>query len=422
MRIAMFTNTYLPHVGGVARSVKTFVEDLEYAGNKCLVVAPSFEGAEESDAKTLRIQAIQNFNGSDFSVRIPEPIKVESRLGEFKPDLIHSHHPFLLGDTALRYARARSLPIVFTHHTFYENYTHYVPLDSDMMKRLVVRMTTEYCNLVNHVVAPGKSVAEELAERGVETERTVIPTGVDRDLFGGGDSEKAQATRGQASHPRVLGHVGRLADEKNLPFLAEAVSLFMKEDEMAAFLIVGDGKARKKTAEYFSEQGLSERVVFTGPLTGKNLADAYRAMDIFLFASTSETQGMVLAEAMAAGTPVIALDASGAREIVKDGNNGFLLPDDSPAASFAESVGKFFGRSAEERGVMSENAAETAEKFSRERSAEKLSLLYRKILKESYAKTGRQNYSAWDEILNRIETEWKIASGKTSAVISALER
>jgi 1,2-diacylglycerol 3-alpha-glucosyltransferase len=146
MKIAMFTNTYLPHVGGVARSVQTLEEACRAEGHEVRIVAPEFEGAQPSP-RVLRVPAIQNFNGSDFCVRLPFPNLVRDFMEEFQPDIIHSHHPFLLGDSALREGWKMKVPVVFTHHTLYERYTHYVPLDSEALKRMAVQLATDYCNL-----------------------------------------------------------------------------------------------------------------------------------------------------------------------------------------------------------------------------------------------------------------------------------
>ena len=142
MKIAMFTNTYLPHVGGVARSVKTLEDGCRARGHRVKVIAPDFDGAEKSP-DVLRVPAIQHFNGSDFCVRLPVPNIIREFVEEFKPDIIHSHHPFLLGDAALREARKLHVPILFTHHTLYERYTHYMPLDSPALKRVAIQMATE---------------------------------------------------------------------------------------------------------------------------------------------------------------------------------------------------------------------------------------------------------------------------------------
>jgi len=319
MRIVMFTNTYKPHVGGVARSVDFFAEDLRREGHRVLVVAPEFPGAEDADPETLlRVPAIQEFNGSDFSVRLPAPFRIEPLLEAFAPEIIHSHHPFLMGDTAVRVARGRNLPLVFTHHTLYEQYTHYVPLDSEAMQRFVIHLATDYANFSTRVVAPSRSIAGLIRSRGVRSPVDVVPTGVDLAFFGSGQGQRFRRKHRIPEDAVVAGHLGRLAPEKNLTYLAHALVQVVAERPAARFLVVGAGPSSEAIQACFDDQGFANRLIMAGELSGQALVDAYDAMDLFVFASQSETQGMVLAEAMAAGKPVIALDASGVREVVSD--------------------------------------------------------------------------------------------------------
>jgi len=210
----MFTNTYLPHVGGVANSVHSFEQELHRKGHPVSIVAPEFENADDAN-NVLRVPAVQNFNGSDFSVRLPQPWLISDFIDEVQPDVIHSHHPFLLGDAALRTASERQLPLVFTHHTLYEHYTHYVPLDSEPMRRVAIQMATEYANLCRHVIAPSESIKELLAKRGVTTPVTAIPTGIDLEFFGSGDAQRFRDRFDIHREAMIVGHVGRLAAEKN---------------------------------------------------------------------------------------------------------------------------------------------------------------------------------------------------------------
>ncbi|MEJ2690061.1 MAG: glycosyltransferase, partial [Deltaproteobacteria bacterium] len=217
MNICMFTNTYLPHVGGVARSVSAFTEDLRELGHQVLVIAPVFKGSGRGGMDkggVLRVPAIQNFNGSDFSVRLPLPYFIDDRVKAFKPGIIHSHHPFLLGDTALRTARSYHLPLIFTNHTLYEQYTHYVPFDSPTMKRFVIHLVTEYANLCDAVIAPSRSVADLLRERGVTRPIHEIPTGIDTAFFAAGVGSRFRKRLKIGEDMLVIGHLGRLAKEK----------------------------------------------------------------------------------------------------------------------------------------------------------------------------------------------------------------
>ena len=226
MKIAMFTNTYVPIVGGVARSVSSYEEEFRRRGHQVHIVAPQFDGALESTEHVLRTPALKNFNGSNFSFALPQPGLVAEFLDQFQPELLHSHHPFQLGDTALRAAWTRRLPLVFTHHTLWEQYTHYVPLDSEALQRIVVQIATEYANLCTHVIAPSQSISEMLVQRGVTRPISVIPTGIDLAFFGSGDGAAFRRQYNVPPDALVVGHVGRLANEKNLEFLAKAVAMF----------------------------------------------------------------------------------------------------------------------------------------------------------------------------------------------------
>lgn len=424
MNICMFTNTYLPHVGGVARSVSIFEEDLRRLGHRVLIVAPTFPQATQDfdEPNVLRVPAIQNFNGSDFSVRIPLPFIIDEKIDEFAPDIIHSHHPFLLGDSAIRAANRRKLPIVFTHHTRYEEYTHYVSSSSSAMKRFVTHLSTTYANGCTHVVAPSRSIAELIEERGVTTPVTEIPTGVDFKAFQKGSGQAFRQRNGIPKNAEIIGHLGRLAPEKNLAFLAEAVKTYMKRDANARFLIVGDGPSLDDIRSRFAEAGLSERLILAGKKTGQDLLDAYAAMDLFVFSSLSETQGLVVVEAMAAKTPVVALDATGIREVVKDNENGRLLPADVTAETFAESIVAFFGDdNRAER--WRQNAHETARAFDRLKCAKMMAELYDNARRQT--PKPQQEYNdimlSWEDLLRTLRTEWDLLSGKVSAVAQTLQ-
>ncbi|MDZ7748581.1 MAG: glycosyltransferase [Halofilum sp. (in: g-proteobacteria)] len=215
-----------PHVGGVARAVETLANECRAAGHEVQVIAPGFPGDEhEPGGDVLRVPAIQNFNGSDFSVRVPIPHVISARIDEFAPDVIHAHHPFLLGNAALRIAYERNLPLVFTHHTLYENYTHYVPFDSpthaalrdppgDRVRQLLRRR--------DRAVEERRRSAARARRRSARSRS--IPTGVDTAAFAHADGAGFRHERGLPADARVIGHVGRLAREKNLHFLGEAVT------------------------------------------------------------------------------------------------------------------------------------------------------------------------------------------------------
>lgn len=421
MKICMFTNTYLPHMGGVAKSVAGFAEDLRARGHDVSIIAPVYENDLDNsvpDPDVFRLPAIQNFNGSDFSLSLPSPFLVDEHLDKFEPDIIHSHHPYLLGDTALRVARQKGLPLVFTHHTLYENYTHYTPLESESMRRFVINLSTEYANLCTRVIAPSRSVADLITRRGVASPILEIPTGVDEDFFASADRERMRSKLKLSENDFAIGHLGRLAPEKNLEYLAEASADFVKQHDRTRFLVVGSGPSREAIEKIFITQGIEERLILAGQMSGRDLADVYGAMDLFVFSSHSETQGMVLTEAMAAGKPVIALDAPGAREVVRDKQNGRLLDAEASISDFSRAIAGLYEDEAL-REKCSRAALETAHEFSRQVCSEKLEELYFSLV-EDRGRVHDRDDAPWFSILERLKAEWELVAGKTVAVMEAL--
>ena len=421
MKILMFSNTYVPHVSGVAQSVRAFAHEFRRRGHEVLIVAPDFQGVPATEAGVIRVPAIQNFNGSDFSVRVPIPGYLQTALGDFSPDLVHSHHPFLLGDAALRIAAEHDVPVVFQHHTMYERCTHYVPGDSPTLQQFVVLMSTEYANLCDHVLAPSQSVRALLSERGVEVSIDVVPTGVDIAKFSHGDGQRL---RSELSIPRgafVVGYLGRLAPEKNLTFLAESVARFLQRHPNACFLVVGDGSSREELCRLFSRFGLGDRLYLAGTRGGREVVNAYHAMDVFAFASQSETQGMVLVEAMAAGCPVVGVDAPGVREVVEDGNNGRLLPSEQ-VDQFAASLAWVADRKTSDYSALCAAAQATAERFSMSSCTEKALSIYRSLVQPAGGGklAGGDWEPPWQAILRRVETEWELFSGRLQAAGKAV--
>jgi glycosyltransferase involved in cell wall biosynthesis len=373
----------------------------------------------DDEPKVVRVPAIQNFNGSDFSVRLPIPGLLRTAIDRFRPDIVHAHHPFLLGDTALRVAAWRNLPVVFTHHTMYEQYTRYVPGDSPAMQRFAIRLATEFANLCDHVIAPSESIADVLRQRGVVTDITAIPTGIHPEHFVPGDGDQGRASYGIPGDALVVGHVGRLAPEKNLAFLTRAVCRFLRSRPDARLLLVGDGPSLDEIRRVCTDRGVADRLHDSaGTLDGQDLANAYHAMDVFAFASHSETQGMVLAEAMTAGVPVVAVDAPGVREVVLDTVNGRLLPADDEK-EFAAALSWFARRRAEEREELVEGARRTAEEFAMPKCAGRLLGVYRKVA-EGPPRLQPRDDTEWAALRRLIGEEWKLLTGMTSAVSDAL--
>lgn len=417
MKIIMMTNTYTPIVGGVERSISSFTDKFRQKGHDVLIVAPSFKDAPKHEKDVVRLPAIQKVNGTDFSVNLPIPRILSDVFQEFKPDIIHSHHPFLLGDLALRMSSNHSVPIVFTYHTMFEDYIHYLPVHNEKVKRFVVELAAGYANLTHHVIVPSESVRDVLLERKVTTPITIIPTGINIKNFRQGNGKNVREKFSISDDSYVVGHLGRLAPEKNLEFLTNCVSQLLKKEKAAHFLVVGSGPSKSEIEKKFEDKGLTERLHFTGVLRDQDLVDAYHAMDVFAFSSQSETQGVVLAETMAAGIPVVALDASGVREIVEDKVNGRLI-DKEDEKEFISALSWCIERNRDEVETLKQNAFKKANEFSMDLCSNRMLSLYEDVLSTDFV--SRQNESLWHSMMNRIQTEWDMLKNIAEAGEAAL--
>jgi len=415
----MLTNTFMPYVGGVARSVQRFVDEYRQQGHRVLVAAPLYKNTPESELDVIRFPAIQHFNGTEFSLPMPVPGSRSAELKRFQPDVVHAHHPFALGSTALRIASSRGIPLVFTHHTMYEKYTHYIPGDSLRLKRYVVSLVAGYCNYCDAVIAPSESVAELLRKRGVDTPISVIPTGVNTADIRNGDGVQFREQVGIPSNAVVVGHVGRMATEKNLGFLAQGVASYLRRNKQAYFVLVGEGPMTDEIQLEMERMKVADRFRPVGLLQKSELSGAYKAMDVFAFSSHTETQGMVLAEAMAAGVPVVALDASGVREVVCDGVNGRLLAGDD-VDQFASAIEWIADLSPQQRRVIQSGAQMTATEFDISRTANKALDLYQSMA-ELVQYKKRQEANILLRTRRGIRSEWQIMSNIAKAAGNLLQ-
>lgn len=409
--VAFFTNNYLPFVGGVTRSIELYHRHLKQQGARLRIYAPEYEGAHEDSPEVRRIISLTGFSNSDFSIPMPLSFKplVDFRNEVF--DLVHAHHPFFLGEMGMRMARSERLPLVFTYHTRYEQYTHYAPVNEDTAVRTITKHANDFCELCDLVIAPTQDMLRHLRERGVTTDIEVLPTGVEMEAYRKADPAATRRRTGVAPEAPMLLHVGRLAKEKNEDFLIHAIVRVLEEVQDAVLVVAGDGEKRKDMEQYVAQRGnLRERVKFLGTQEVEELIPLYRAADLFVFSSVSETQGMVLVEAMAGGTPVIAIDADAIRDMVRDDENGRLLAEGSSEEEYARAVVEAL-KDPQRRAQWAEGAIKTAEAFDMPKLAARLMDCYRAMkmlplhrLKEgtmSFGLVGSYLGTVWEKLLLR---------------------
>ncbi len=378
MNIAFFTENYFPMVSGVSTSIRLFKEALEEKGHKVFVFAPSYgkddnpeyrneKGVIRLPALPIRIhQSPIVFPGSSWRQFIVPRLKL---------DIIHVHHPFFLGRTALFWARFLKIPIVYTFHTLYEAYVHYAPLKREIAVAFVKRYATRFANQVDLVISPSFSIKKHLESRGVSKPITVIPTGIKWEDFQQGD-------RARVKKEKILIFVGRLGEEKNVPFLLNVLCRAREKNWKAIF--VGDGPDREKLIRRVKKACMEKRILFPGMLPSSKLRELYAKSYLFLFSSFTETQGLVILEAMASGVPVLAMKAPGVSDFVHSGYTGFLVNSEE------EFYRKLILLLEDERlhSIMSATSREWAKLWDISLMASKLIYTYEK-LRESFSPPSR---------------------------------
>lgn len=419
MNILMMSNTYAPIIGGIERSIQSFTDEYRKLGHHVVIVAPQFKDQPKRERGVIRIPSIQNFNGTDFSVNVPIPEFVSKKLKEMRPHVIHAHHPFLMGDMALRLASEFDVPLVFTYHTLYEEYLNHWFHDPKRFKRFVNSLAIGYANLADQVFAPSKSVYDLLIRRGVTAPIEVMPTGIDLERFQQGKGKALKTKFRIPAGSLVIGHAGRLSSEKNVKFLVQCVITFMKKNPSSIFLLVGDGESREEIKNTFEEAGLTDRLRDVGMLKGSKLVDAYHAMDVFVFASHSETQGLVLLEAMASGVPVIAMDGPGVRDVVRDFKNGRLIHSESKIL-FSSVLKWFSNLNGVQKRELKKEAELTASEYAMPRTAKRALELYTKTVRRKAYEAYRVGPNFWERGMHRIKAEWGLFKNVMKAAGNAL--
>lgn len=344
MHIAFFTNFYLPIINGVVRSVESYRSELTNQGHNVFVFAQADQDYVEEAPFIFRYPSLRLPTQVKVSAVIPVSPFVDQLLPALKLDVIHTHHPVLLGQTAAGKAEALGLPLIFTFHTQYQEYTHYFPLPQEafqeFLKDAVQNWLMDFMGKCHHIIVPSESMKETLVrDYGLRDRYTVIPTGIDLELYRRAGGKAFRSKLGWQKD-KVLVSSGRLAQEKNWDTLFKAVKKVHGKHPGMRFVLIGDGAERESLQNLASELGIADRVVFTGEVPFSEVVRYLKAADVFAFASVTETQGLVTMEALAAGLPVVAVDASGTRDIVEDGEQGYLVPNDADA--LADSIIRMF--------------------------------------------------------------------------------
>jgi glycosyltransferase involved in cell wall biosynthesis len=335
VKIALFTNNYLPFRGGVTTSVETLRRGLEMRGHEAWVFAPRFPDAVDNGHRIVRYPSLPAATYPEFALAVPWAPGVGRRVRAERFDVFHAHHPFLLGPAARRLARREGRPVVFTYHTRYDKYAHYVPLPRRFVEAAAVGLSTRFAARADAVLAPSALIRDELRARGVTVPIAVVPTGVDLVRFSPGDAAAARRRLGLAPDGPVLLYVGRLDREKSVGRILEAFERVAGTVPRVRLVLVGHGTEAEALRRRARRLPVADRIVFLGVRPHEALVERDRAADLFVFASETETQGLVLAEAAACGVPAVTVSGPGCEEVVRDGETGLLTKAQAPALAEA---------------------------------------------------------------------------------------
>lgn len=331
LRILMITDVYFPRVNGVSTSINTFRQVLSTHGVETTLIAPAYPHQERSDDATIRITSRRvPLDPEDRFMNYREILPHFTELTRRRFDLIHIQTPFVAHYAGTRLARALGIPTVESYHTFFEEYLfHYIRFMPRAGLRWVARhFSRAQCNSVNGVVVPSYAMLEVLREYGIVTRAAVIPTGIDLTQFQRGDGEAFRRAHGIAPDQPVLLYVGRVVFEKNIEFLIRVLVEVKQRLPNVCFVVAGEGPAREPLRQLAKRLGLENHILFVGYMDRNGaLQDCYRAANAFIFASRTETQGLVLLEAMAAGVPIVSTAVMGTKEVLSDGEGCLIAKE-----------------------------------------------------------------------------------------------
>lgn len=323
MRILYITDVYFPRVNGVSTSLQTFWRELERLGHEAKIIAPDYGQPEIRDARLLRVPSRGvMFDPEDRMMHKRRILELSGELQRQDFDIIHIQTPFVAHYAGVTLSRRLGIPRIETYHTFFEEYLfHYVPLlPKSWLRYAARRFSQNQCNEVDAVVVPSTAMRDVLTEYGVTTRMDVLPTGIQLERFSGGDGMRFRALHNIPETRPLLLHIGRVAFEKNISFLLRMAQQVKKSRADVLLVIAGEGPALPVLRREAQDLGMTDNVLFVGNMDRETaLLDCYRAADVKVFASRTETQGLVLLEAMALGVPVASTAVMGTKDVLQPG-------------------------------------------------------------------------------------------------------
>lgn len=383
MRIGFFTDSYLPALHGVEVSIEAFRRNLERAGHEVFVFAPAVPRYRDTNPNVFRLKSLRVIEKPEM--RLAFPFAEHGRMRDLlrlKLDIAHAHTPFTLGLVGRHIAQRQNIPLVYTHHTHYPAYARAYLKDPLILPVLAQALSTWFSNLADAVIAPSPKIRRLLRTYGVTQPIHVIPTGIRLKQF---RRTRAAQQRSRALRRRfsideratLLLFVGRMGREKNIEYLVQSFAALRKHRSDVAFLLVGDGPTLGHLQSLARDLRVND-IVFAGAVGHDDIATYYHAANLFVFASLTDTQGIVILEALASGLAVVALRDGAFTDMVVDGTTGILLNPTSSPQSFATHLATVIDTPRLLQRLAG-NAVRIAGRFTEEVQAARLSEIYQRL-------------------------------------------
>ncbi len=382
MKILFISDVYFPRVNGVSTSIRTFVSQLRLLGHTVDLIAPDYNIATADEAWIKRIPARSiYFDPEDKLMKYNAVLKRLPELRDENYDLLHTHTPFVAHYAGVKLAKLLGVPCIETYHTFFEDYLHhYLPIiPKNLAKSLARLISKKQCNVLDAMVAPSQPMLDVLRTYGISTQAQVIPTGLQAHSFAEADGAVFRAKYGIAQNRPMLLYVGRVAFEKNINFLLDVTKILIIKQPNALLVVTGEGPAEASLHKQAKALGLNQNIQFIGYLDrATELNACYQSADVFVFASKSETQGLVLLEAMAQGTAVVSIAELGTKSLLIEGE-GVLISSEN-ATEFANKVDYLLSHETERLALGAKAKAYVAKRWTDKVQAERLVQFYSELI------------------------------------------
>ena len=376
MKIGFFTDTYTPQINGVVTSINTFKEQLEKNGHKVYIFAPTPKQKEDNE-KIIRFPSVKFLFQPEMRVALPYSQQAVNILKKINLDIIHSHDPFSIGIFGLFMARKFNIPYLHTYHTLYPEYVHYI-WNTKFTQELAKKISKDFCNNCDLIIAPSTKIKKFLLEWGVSKPVKIIPTGVNLDIFKLKNNHYKQfrSKYNISDSEKILTFVGRVAKEKNIELIIESLNYIKSKN--VKLLIIGNGPHKNGLEKLAKQKGLKEKVLFLGYLPKTDVISAYKNSEIFVFSSKTETQGLVVVEAMASGLPIVAVSDLAIKDMVKNNINGYLVRTN--AKDMASKIDKLLANDKLHK-KMSNESLLIAKELSAEKQTARLEKIYLSLIR-----------------------------------------